>query len=43
MEKIYKLNEQQKDAIKDARQQITNGGYLTNKGVNVEIEKWLSK
>lgn len=43
VEKIYVLNEQQKDAIKDARQQIIKGDYLTNNDANAKIEKWLNK
>ncbi len=40
---IFKLNNEQKDAIDQARQQIKLGRYLTNEQANREIEEWLKK
>ena len=40
---IFKLNNDQKDAIDQARQQIKLGLYLTNEQANSEIEEWLKK
>lgn len=40
---VYILNDQQKEAIAEARQQINNGDYLTEDESNKEIDEWLSK
>ena len=40
---IYKLNEEQKSAIAEARQQIRNGRFLTDDQANQEIDEWLKK
>lgn len=39
----YKLNDDQCEAIKEARQQIINGQFLTDEQSNKEIDEWLSK
>ena len=40
---IYKLNEGQKKAISEAREQIKNGQFLTDELANKEIDEWLDK
>jgi hypothetical protein len=40
---IYKLNDGQRKAIGEARQQINNGQFLTDEQSNKEIDEWLSK
>ena len=40
---MYKLNDDQRKAIDEARQQINSGQFLTNEQSNKEIEEWLSK
>lgn len=40
---IYKLNDDQKKAINEARQQIKNGQFLTEEQANKEIDEWLNK
>jgi hypothetical protein len=40
---IYKLNDDQKKAINEARQQIKNGQFLTEDQANKEIDEWSSK
>jgi hypothetical protein len=40
---IYKLNDDQKKAISEARQQIKNGQFLTEEQANKEIDEWLDK
>jgi predicted transcriptional regulator len=40
---IYKLNDDQRKAINEARQQINNGQFLTEDQANKEIDEWLSK
>jgi len=40
---VYKLNEDQKKAINEAREQIKAGSYLTSDQANKEIDEWLSK
>lgn len=39
----YKLNEEQKSAIQEARNQIKNGDYFTNEEANHEIDKWIDE
>lgn len=39
----YKLNDNQREAIKEARHQIINGQFLTDEQSNKEIDEWLSK
>lgn len=40
---IYKLNDEQRKAIAEARQQIANGQFLTDEQANKEIDEWLNK
>jgi hypothetical protein len=40
---IYKLNDDQKKAISEARQQIKNRQFLTDEQANKEIDEWLNK
>ena len=40
---VYKLNEEQKSAIKEARNQVQNGEFLTNEQADHETEQWLKK
>jgi hypothetical protein len=40
---VYILNEKQKEAIENARIQITKGEYLTDEESNKEIDEWLGK
>jgi hypothetical protein len=39
----YKLNDEQRNAVDQARQQINKGEFLTDKHANQEIDEWLSK
>ena len=43
LEEPLKLNNAQKVAIDEAREQIKNGAYLTNNQADKEIEEWLNK
>lgn len=38
---VYKLNNDQKKAIGEARQQIKNGQFLTEEQANQDIDEWL--
>ena len=40
---MYKLNDDQRKAINEARQQINGGQFLTDEQSNKEIDEWLSK
>ena len=40
---MYKLNDDQRKAIIEARQQINSGQFLTDDQSNKEIDEWLSK
>lgn len=40
---VYKLSEDQKNAVNEARQQIRNGQFLTDDEANKDIDEWLSK
>jgi len=40
---IYKLNDEQKSAVAEAREQIKNGQVLTDDQANQEIDSWLKK
>jgi hypothetical protein len=40
---MYKLNDDQRKAINEARQQINSGQFLTDEQSNNEIDEWLSK
>ena len=37
----YKLSEDQKNAVNEARQQIKNGQFLTDDEGNKDIDEWL--
>ena len=41
-EKIYLLNEKQKNMIKKGEQQISNGEYISNEDLEKEEDQWLS-
>ncbi|MEO9021291.1 MAG: hypothetical protein ABI237_05015 [Ginsengibacter sp.] len=43
IQETYKLSEEQKSAIQEARNQIKNGDYLTNEEANHEIDRWIDK
>jgi predicted transcriptional regulator len=40
---VYKLNDEQKSAVAEAREQIKNGQVLTDEQANQEIDSWLKK
>lgn len=40
---VYKLNDDQRKAVEEARQQIKNGQFLTEDKANSEIDEWLNK
>ena len=40
---LYKLSDEQRDAIREAQQQINQGDFLTHEQANKEIEEWLKK
>jgi predicted MPP superfamily phosphohydrolase len=40
---IYQLSDNHKNAIRQAKEQIKSGEYLTNEQANKEIEEWLNK
>jgi len=40
---IYKLSNDQKEAISEARNQIKNGQFLNDEQANKEINEWLKK
>ena len=40
---IYKLSDDQKIAVKEAREEYKAGKYLTDEQVNKEIDEWLSE
>ena len=40
-QEIYKLSDEQKKAINEARQQIKNGQTLTDDQANAEADEWL--
>ncbi len=42
-DEVYLLNDEQKSAIEEAREQIRNGQYLTNEESNRQIKEWLKK
>ncbi len=43
IQETYKLDEEQKAAVTEARDQIKNGDYLTNEQANQEIDQWLQE
>ena len=40
---VYKLTDDQRTAVNEARQQIKDGKFLTDEQANKEIDGWLSK
>ena len=40
---IYVLNDQQKEAIDQARRQIKQGQYLTDEESNRDVDEWIDK
>jgi hypothetical protein len=40
---VYKLNDDQKQAISEARQQVKQGQFLTEEKANKEIDEWLKR
>ena len=40
---VYILNDKQKEAVEEGREQIVKGEYLTDEESNKEIDEWLSK
>ena len=40
---VYKLTDEQRKAVIEARQQIKNGEFLTDDQANKEIDEWLKK
>lgn len=38
---VYQLNDDQKKAISEARQQVKQGQFLTEEKANKEIDEWL--
>jgi hypothetical protein len=42
-EKLYVLNDWQKERIKIARQQIENGEFLTEEEADIEMQKWFEE
>ena len=40
---VYKLTDEQRKAVNEARQQIKDGQFLTDEQANNEIDEWLKK
>jgi hypothetical protein len=40
---IYQLNDEQKNAIHEAREQLKNGQFRTEEQADKEIDEWLNK
>lgn len=40
---VYKIRDDQRMAVNEARQQIKDGNFLTDEQANKEIDEWLSK
>lgn len=40
---VYQLNEEQQNAISEAREDIKNGHYSSDEEVNEEFKQWLKK
>jgi hypothetical protein len=40
---VYKLNEQQTQAIREAREQIKNGQFMSTEEADKDIDEWLNK
>lgn len=42
-EDVYKLPNQQRERLKESRQQIEKGEYITDEEINLKIDVWLSE
>ena len=42
-DEVYILNDEQKNAIKESREQIKNGNYLDNDEANQQAKEWLKR
>lgn len=40
---IYELSESQKNRVAEAREEYTNGNFLTEKEADKEIDQWLNE
>ena len=40
---VYKLSDEQKSAVNEAREQIKRGEFLTDDEVNKDVDEWLNK
>lgn len=40
---IYKLSDEQKSVVNEAREELNNGKFLTNDQADNEIDEWLNK
>ncbi|MDH4091876.1 MAG: hypothetical protein OEV24_15555 [Cyclobacteriaceae bacterium] len=40
---VYKLTDEQRKAVNEARQEIKDGQFLTDEQANNEIDEWLRK
>ena len=40
---VYKTTPEQRQRIQEAREQIAKGDFLTNKEVEMEIDKWIKE
>jgi len=40
---VYILTDEQRKAVNEARQQISDGNFLTDEQANNEIDEWLKK
>lgn len=40
---VFKLSDEQKSVVNEARQQFTSGKFLTNDQADNEVDEWLSK
>lgn len=40
---VYKLNDEQKAAVSEAKHQISRGNFLTDELANRDINEWLGK
>lgn len=40
---VYKLSDEQKSAVNEAREQIKQGEFLTDDEANKDIDEWLNK
>ena len=40
---IYKLSDEQKSAVNEAREQIKRGEFFTDEEANKDVDEWLNK